>query len=378
MIQTPKPRQIAFVTDAIYPFNMGGKEKRLHEIATRLVKPGQEVHIYTMKWWDGPNDIVRDGLHLHAISKLYPLYSGERRSMKEAIMFGLATFKLMFARFDVIDIDSMPFFPIYSARIVCWMRFKNMHATWHEVTPLTTWQSYVGKTLGVVAFAIERAAAYLPDRIVANSNLTTNRLLASGVRCPIDTVPLGVNAEYIYAAPAAGIKSDVMFTGRLLAHKNADLLVRAIGVVEKKYPKITCTIVGDGPERDNVASLIVELGLEQHVKMLGFIDDAADLYSLMKSAKMFVLPSTREGFSIVAIEANAAGLPVITTNHPNNNARNLITEGVNGYLADATPEAIAAAIVKVLEHGQSLTPRANVENYDWKHIAMSVEHALGV
>jgi glycosyltransferase involved in cell wall biosynthesis len=378
MRRMPNPRRIAFVTDAIYPFNMGGKEKRLHEIATRLVKPDQEVHIYTMKWWDGPNDIFRDGLHLHAISKLYPLYTGERRSMKEAIMFGLATFKLLFAQFDVIDVDSMPFFPIYSARIVCWLRFKNMNATWHEVTPLDTWQSYVGKVAGLVAFTVERAAAYLPDRIIANSNLTTNRLLASGVRCPIDTVPLGVDAEYIYSAKAARIKSDVMFTGRLLSHKSADVLVKAIAIVAKDYPKIKCTIVGDGPERANIEQLVKDLDLTKNVRMLGFIDDAGDLYSLMKSSKMFVLPSTREGFGIVVIEANAAGLPVITTNHPNNNARNLITEGVNGYLADATPEAIAASIAKVLENGKSLTPRANVAYYDWKHIAVSVEHALGV
>lgn len=373
-----RPRRIAFVTDAIYPFNKGGKEKRLYEIATRLARPDQEVHIYTMKWWDGPKDVEFDGLHLHAISRLYPLYHGDRRSMREAIMFGMATFKMFTKRFDVIDVDSMPFFPVYSARLVCWLRAKRLNATWHEVTPLSTWQGYVGSGAGLVAFLIERIAAYLPDRIVSNSNLTTNRLHAAGVRCPIDTVPLGVDAELIYGTRAASTKSDIIFAGRLLAHKNVDLLIRAVKIVTNTHPNVTATIVGSGPEAVYLNNLVAELGLGQNIRMIEFVDEARDLYSLMKSSKMFVLPSTREGFSITAIEANAAGIPVITVQHPDNNARNLILDGVNGYLTDPSSEAIAHGILKVLENRSALRPQTHVDLYDWNHIAVSVEHALGV
>jgi len=57
------------------------------------------------------------------------LYSGERRSISEAVFFGAATLKLLFKRFDVIDVDHMPFFPLFSARLVCWLRGKTLHAT---------------------------------------------------------------------------------------------------------------------------------------------------------------------------------------------------------------------------------------------------------
>ncbi len=62
----PPVQRIAFVSDAVYPFNKGGKEKRLYEISQRLVKEGREVHIYTMKWWEGPRTLKQNGVYLHS------------------------------------------------------------------------------------------------------------------------------------------------------------------------------------------------------------------------------------------------------------------------------------------------------------------------
>jgi len=97
----------------------------------------------------------------------------------------------------------------------------------------------------------------------------------------------------------------------------------------------------------------------------------------MKASKVFVLPSIREGFSITVVEANAAGLPVITTSHPDNAARDLIRHGVNGLLVEPTAEDIAEAILKVLDGG-NLEPTKNIERYDWKVVAKAIEKALKV
>ena len=88
--------KMAFVSDAIYPYNKGGKEKRIYEISTRLAKRDHNVHVYCMKWWkEKENHRIENGVHLHAISRYYPLYSGKRRSIKGAIMFAFACFKLI-------------------------------------------------------------------------------------------------------------------------------------------------------------------------------------------------------------------------------------------------------------------------------------------
>jgi hypothetical protein len=110
------------VSDGVYPFNKGGKERRLWENSRRLVAGGVEVHIYTMKWWTAGRVLNLDGVQLHAICKRRSLYHGERRSMVQAVLFGLTTLKLLVARFDVLDVDHMPYFPLFSARIVCALR----------------------------------------------------------------------------------------------------------------------------------------------------------------------------------------------------------------------------------------------------------------
>ena len=136
--------RIAFVSDAVYPYNTGGKERRLWEITRRLQLSGVEVHIYTMKWWTGPRDLDLDGVQFHAICKYRPLYHEERRSIAEALIFGLATLKLMVAKFDVLDVDHMPYFPIFAARLVCAARHKRLVVTWHEVWGKEYWQSHLG------------------------------------------------------------------------------------------------------------------------------------------------------------------------------------------------------------------------------------------
>src|SRR4051812_29165957 len=98
--------RIAIVSDAIYPYHMGGKETRIHELSTRLAQAGHDVHIYTMKWWDGPtNTRVERGVTLHAISRHMPLYKGEKRSIAEGVFFGVACLRLLREKFDVVDVD---------------------------------------------------------------------------------------------------------------------------------------------------------------------------------------------------------------------------------------------------------------------------------
>ena len=86
-----------------------------------------------MKWWSGPSTIVLSGVSLHAICRFHPLYRGTRRSKAQALLFGLATLKLLTKDFDVLDVDHIPYFPLFSARLVCVLRGKSLTATWHEV-----------------------------------------------------------------------------------------------------------------------------------------------------------------------------------------------------------------------------------------------------
>ena len=158
-----------------------------------------------------------------------------------------------------------------------------------------------------------------------------------------------------------------------------ELLIRAVKLVKRTKKDIRCLIVGNGPERERLEALVAELKLENNVTFFNFLEDHSELYGLMKSSRMFVLPSVREGFGLVVVEANACGIPVITTTHEQNAARDLILEGQNGYLSDNEAKDLARQIRLVFK-AQGLAPTQTLENefprYRWKFTAEDVEKVL--
>ncbi|MHB1334875.1 MAG: glycosyltransferase family 4 protein [Candidatus Humimicrobiaceae bacterium] len=342
--------RIAFISDAIYPYNEGGKEKRIFEVTTRLACKGYDIHVYCMKWWEGLNNKKENGVYLHAISKKYSLYSGKRRSMIQALIFGLACLKLIKEDFDIAEVDHIPFFPLFSLKIICFLKKKKIIATWHEAWGKDYWQEYLGWR-GIFGYMIEKISVSIPNEIISVSEYTTDKL-KNNLKCKknIYTIPNGNDYEKIQKIIPAQKKSDVIFAGRLLSNKNVDVLIKSIQLVKERKPEIKCLIVGDGPEKKNMEILAQKLNMENNINFLGFLGNHDDVYAIMKSSKVFVLPSTREGFGIVVIEANACGLPVITIDHKDNAARDLIEEGKNGFICQLDKEKIAKIIVGILEN----------------------------
>jgi glycosyltransferase involved in cell wall biosynthesis len=140
-------------------------------------------------------------------------------------------------------------------------------------------------------------------------------------------------------------------------------------LIKREIPDVKCIIIGDGPEKEKLMKLTKELRVESNVEFVGFLEDHDDVIAYMKSSKVFVLPSTREGFGIVALEANACGLPVVTVNHRRNAACDFIN-GENGFICELSAEDIAKKVLIGLEMGE-VTRRKCKENamkYDWAKI----------
>jgi glycosyltransferase involved in cell wall biosynthesis len=362
---------IAFVSDAIYPYNKGGKEKRLYELSTRLAKKGYDVHIYCMKWWDGPKDRIENGVHLHAISKCYPLYSGERRSIKQALIFGIASIKLVTKKFDIIDVDQMPYFPLYSTWIVCLLRHKKLYVTWHEVWGTEYWIHYMGYR-GYVAGLIERTCSKLPYHINAVSGHTAGMLETSlGRTRNVSVVPNGINIKQIRSVKPANTSWDVIFAARLLKHKHADVLIEAIDHLRSELPKLRCAIVGNGPEELRLKKLVKKLNLNSNVSFMDFFPDIEDLYANIKVSKVYVLPSHREGFGIGILEANACGVPVVTVDKPANAAKELVEDGKNGSVVSLNPESLSNAIKQWLGSSREKYQKFTAP-FDWDILATLV------
>lgn len=361
---------IAFVSDAIYPYNKGGKEKRLYEISTRLAAMGHDVHIYTMHWWKNPKKLqVENGVTLHAVSKYYAMYTGDRRSISQGILFGFSCFRLISAEFDVLDVDHMPFFPLFSSWFVCAIHRKRLYATWHEALSRKDWTNYMG-VAGNIAALIERISIHLPYAVTATSS-HTQKLIASELKRTkrVSMVPSGVDTKQIANVKPASDKCDVLYVGRLVKDKNVDLMIRAVQIISLKNPEVKCIIVGDGIEKPHLTKLIEDLDLSNNVRLLQPLPTASDVYAYMKAARVFCLPSIREGFGIVALESLACGTAVVTTNSTANAAKDLIDNGLNGSVVTHDVTDFASALSDWIAKDKAFIISKRVSDYEWDNLS---------
>jgi len=115
--------------------------------------------------------------------------------------------------------------------------------------------------------------------------------------------------------------------GRLVEVKGIEYLLRAASVLRYEFPSLQVEIAGSGPLREKLEHEVARAGLAQHVRFLGWIEDIG---SVLSRWSIFVMPSLDEGFPIAALEAMAAGVPVIATSV--GGVPELIQDGTNGCL----------------------------------------------
>ncbi|MDD1702342.1 MAG: glycosyltransferase family 4 protein, partial [Methanoregula sp.] len=244
--------------------------------------------------------------------------------------------------------------------------------TWHEVWG-NYWYAYLG-SWGAAGKYIELLVSRITPHTIAVSQTTAAQLEKISGALPTSVIPNGVDLNRIRAVPPAPERSDLLFAGRLIKEKHVDLLIDACAILLQENPDLTLLIVGEGPEQENLISHIREKGLGDRVRIRGFVAQHDDLIALMKSTQACVLPSTREGFGITALEALACGVPVVTAHHPANAIRDLITPKT-GFLCALTAEDLATAIREAQRRGAGMRDDciAAAADYDWDRIADSVE-----
>ena len=140
-----------------------------------------------------------------------------------------------------------------------------------------------------------------------------------------------------------------------------------------------CPVIGTGPEGTRLEELAEQLAIRDLVRFRRNLDRPEDLYSAIKASRVFVLASEREGFGIAVLEAIACGIPVVTTNAPDNAAQNLVRESGFGTICDPTVESVAAAIAGVLDTGptQCFQPPVSwLANYSWPAVAHEFAQVL--
>ncbi len=364
--------KLAFVYDAVYPWVKGGAEKRIYELGKRLAAEGNEVHIFGVKWWEGADIIENDGMVLHGICGPMELYVNGRRSIAEAIIFSIKLLPHLFReRFDVIDTSAFPYFSCFTVKLISIFRRTPMVITWHEV-----WEDYWYEYLGGWGF-FGKLVEYLTSKLacvsIAVSPVTKKNLMSLGVTSEnIRIIPNGIDLKRLAGVQPSRDGCDIIFVGRLIRQKNVDVLLDAVAHVRETVPDVKCHIIGDGPEKERLFELATRRELLENVRFFEFIE-YDDVIARIKSSKILVLPSSREGFGIVVIEAFACGVPVITVKSPGNAAYERVNKKT-GMVVNLDALELGSAISTLikdmaLRKKMAMAAKYAAQDYDWDNIA---------
>ncbi|HET6361465.1 MAG TPA: glycosyltransferase [Gemmatimonadota bacterium] len=200
-----------------------------------------------------------------------------------------------------------------------------------------------------------------PGLFTANSNYTRDAVIRLGCDpARIHILRMGTDpAEFPFRERVLHAEEipTVLTIGRLTEKKGIEIGIRAIGLLAQRGVLVRYHVVGDGPLRSHLEGVIRDLGLEDRVQLLGS-RVRQEVIEELSRAHLFVLPSVttrdgdREGQGVVLQEAQAAGLPVVATDH--NGLPESFLPGVSGYLVpEYDPNALADRLQTLIENPQS-------------------------
>jgi len=386
--------RICIVYDCLYPYTIGGGERWYRNLAEHLVDAGHEVTYVTLRQWPrGERLDLDERVRVVPAGPRMALYTaGGRRRILPPLVFGLGVLWHLLRhgrRYEVVHACAFPYFSLLSAALVRPLRGYALEVDWFEVWSERYWRDYLGGLGGRVGGLVQRLCARVRQRAFCFSELHAARLREEGLNGSV-TVLRGLYAESPPASSpepaspteptpfperAASSGPLVLFAGRLIAEKQATLGVAAIALASARIEGLRGEFLGDGPELAALQQAIVDHGVQQTVSARGFAD-AETVDREMRRATCVLLPSRREGYGLVVVEAAARGTPSVVVAGEDNAATELIEDGVNGTIAPRSdPQAIAEAIVRVHEAGETMRERTK-QWYAHNAERLSVESSL--
>jgi 1,2-diacylglycerol 3-alpha-glucosyltransferase len=172
-------------------------------------------------------------------------------------------------------------------------------------------------------------------------------------------IPTGTNLRPFLRADGKALRQSegwqddkvIVSVGRLAHEKNWETLIRAVAQVYPQHRDMRLLLIGDGPDRQTLESLAMELGIAERVTFTGQLPfEKTPAY--LKAADLFSFASVTETQGLVTIEAMAAGLPVVAVD--GSGTHDIVEHGKQGCLVENDPSALASAINEVLSDPEQM------------------------
>lgn len=282
----------------------GGAEVHLHEVFSRIARMGHDVTLYCSSFPGAPHEENINGIKV--------IRQGGRYLFNFRFLFAYL-FQFKRERFDVVidDMNKVPFFsPIFVKHPI--------YGVTHHLFGKSIFLE-VNAVLATYVFIMERLAVWLYKRrripFIVGSPSTMSELQNEHFS-PDDVSLVNYGVDHSLHQTTGAVKNPtplIGYFGRLKKYKSVDHLLQALPVVVKQVPGLKVLVVGEGDDRPRLEAMAKGLGLTSVVEFTGFVPVQKKI-ELLQRMWFKVTTSSKEGWGLTVLEANACGTPVIASN----------------------------------------------------------------
>ncbi len=303
-------------------------DNRVRRYAEALAKRGDEVDAIALR---------REGKASFEVIKGVRVYRIQKRVRDERGSFGYLIKMLIFflrsawvltllhlrTRYDIIHVHSVPDFEVF-ATIVPRLMGARVILDIHDIVPefyASKFKANEGSLAFRLLLLIEKLSAAYADHVIISNHLWRTKLTQRSVQPEKCTAIINYPDPSIFSHRPPRVASEgdfvMCYPGTLNRHQGVDLAISAMALLRDKTPKFKLLIMGDGPEREKLKTLIKQQRLEDRVAMVGFIP-IEQVAQTMASIDLGVVPKRNdafgsEAFSTKIMEFMAVGVPVVAS-----------------------------------------------------------------
>jgi len=297
----------------------GGSEVYVESVAKALAAGGDDVTVLCARYPGSTPEETRDGVrYVRRGTKLgvYPT------AFLQQLLRRLGTFDV------VVDVQNgVPWASTWATRAPVVNLVHHVHRE--------QWPVVYGPVRSRIGWFLESRVgprAYRRSRYVAVSDVTRDEL-----------VELGVDRGRITAP-----EPTLIVLGRLVPHKQVEHALEALARLLPRFPGLRLRVVGDGWWSDELQAVAARLGVVDHVDFVGFVEED-DKHRHLSQSWVMVLPSLKEGWGLVVMEAAGYGVPTVAYRSAGG-VRESIEDGTTGLLVDDLDGLVDAVAGLLADH----------------------------
>jgi 1,4-alpha-glucan branching enzyme len=293
------------------PWHVGGLGIHVRDLSIELARLGYNVHVLTAAH-DGASDFtVNQGVGVHLIpAGQPPKPGGDFLTWMLLLNMALADYGREWAAFlpNPVIVHAHDWLVAYAAR--------ELHESLGIPLITTIHATESGRNNGITT-PMQQAIHQLEADLVGNSRqvICCSRYMRAEIRrlfgVPSERLHVIANGvKPIPVTPSSRSGNAILYVGRLVVEKGVQHLIRAVSGMKEIFPGLKLVIAGNGPYQRELQELAAGLGIGERVEFYGFVSETVR-NQLLAECRAAVFPSLYEPFGIVALEAMAAGTPVI-------------------------------------------------------------------